>query len=116
MPSADDLPSVALKENLPAMKDTAGSSGSLLILEPSWVDFLCLYLSALPVSIPLHLAKVSKAVNACHTRRIQELIVRVDFTSVTYVPQLLLVEKVAGLGKLARVALNLIDRSRANME
>jgi hypothetical protein len=104
VPSADDLPSVALKENLPAMKDTAGSSGSLLIKEPSWVDFSCLYLSALLVYIPHHLVKVSKAVDACHTRLIRALIAQVDITSVTYVPQLLLAVKVVGLGKLARVA------------
>jgi hypothetical protein len=50
------------------------------------------------------LVKVSKAVDACHTRHIQELIAQVDITSVTYVPQLLLAVKVVGLGKLARVA------------
>ena len=116
MPSADDLPSVALKEDLPAMKDTAGSSGSLLISEPSSVDFLCLYLSALLVFIPPHLDKVSKAVDVCRTRQIQVLIVRVGFTSVTYVPQLLSGVKVVGLGKLARVALNSIDHSKLNME
>jgi hypothetical protein len=40
----------------------------------------------------------------------------VGFTSATYVPQLLLVAKVDGLGKLARVASNLIDHSKLNME
>jgi hypothetical protein len=50
------------------------------------------------------LVKVSKAVDACHTRLIRALIAQVDITSVTYVPQLLLAVKVVGLGKLARVA------------
>jgi hypothetical protein len=62
------------------------------------------------------LVKESKAVNACHTSHIQELIVQAGITSVTYVPQLLLVAKVDGLGKRARVASNLIDRLKANME
>jgi hypothetical protein len=107
---------VALKEDLPAMKDTAGSSGSLFIQEPSWVDLLCLYLSALLVSIPLHLAKENRVVAVCRTRHIQVLIVQAGITSVTYAPQLLLAVKVAGLGKLARVALNSIDPLRVNTE
>jgi hypothetical protein len=62
------------------------------------------------------LAKENKVVAVCRTRHIQVLIVQVGFTSVTYVPQLLWAAKVAGLGKLARAALNLIDHSKLNME
>jgi hypothetical protein len=107
---------VALKEDLPAMKDTAGSSGSLFFEEPSRGDFLCLYSSVLPVSIPHHLARDAKVVDACHTRLIRGLIAPMDITSVTYVPQLLLVEKVVGRGRPARVVSNSVDHSRANME
>jgi len=100
---------VALKEDLLAMKGTAGSSGPLFFKEPSWVDFSCLYLSVLPVSIPHHLARDGKVVDACHTRHIRGLIAPVDITSVTYVPQLLLVARVAGRGRPARVVLNSVD-------
>lgn len=86
------------------MKDTAGSSGSLLIKEPSWVGLLCLYLFALPVSIPHHLAKECKVADVFHTRRIRALIAQVDITYVMYVLQLLLAAKVDGRGTLARVA------------
>jgi hypothetical protein len=62
------------------------------------------------------LAKEDRVVAVCRTSHIQELIVQAGITSVTYVPQLLLVAKVAGLGKLAKVALNLIDHSKLNTE
>jgi hypothetical protein len=62
------------------------------------------------------LAKENRVVDVCNTSHIPELIAQADITSVTYVPQLLLEAKVAGLGKLARVALNSIDHLKLNME
>jgi hypothetical protein len=60
------------------------------------------------------LAKECKVADVFHTRRIRALIAQVDITSVMFVLQLLLAAKVDGHGTLARVALNLIDHSRAN--
>jgi MoxR-like ATPase len=60
------------------------------------------------------LAKEDKVADVFHTRRIRALIAQVDITSVISARQLSLVARVAGHGTLARVALNLIDHSRAN--
>jgi hypothetical protein len=55
------------------------------------------------------LAKENRVVDVCHTSHTQVLIVQAGITSVTYALQLLWAVKVVGLGKLVRVALNLID-------
>jgi hypothetical protein len=65
---------------------------------------LCLYLFALPVYIPHHLAKECKVADVLRIRLIRALIAQVDITSVMYVLQLLLEVKVVGLGTHARVA------------
>ena len=78
---------MVLKEDLPAMKDTAGRAG--LHVRSSKDYLLCNqldYLSVLPVLLSLLPGIGCKSVDVKSINHIQELIALVDFTCVTCVP------------------------------
>ena len=94
---------MVLKEDLPAMKDTAGRAG--LYVRSSKDYLLCNqldYLSVLPVFLSLLPGMECKSVDVKSINHIQELIALVDFTCVTCVPHQLQVAPGATPGMSVR--------------